>query len=167
METVTTDKFNTLLTYIEKVLTVISWSVTLFITFMIVIDVFLRSTLNKPLPASWEISEVIMPYIVFCALAMALNEGAHVKVSIVTNLLPARGKYLCAIFSNLFAICICVPFAYYSWLRFWHSFLIREEILAAIKIPWWLGKFAMPIGLAAFCARYTYRLVRVAARPPQ
>ena len=97
MEIEATDKFNTVLTYIEKVLTFISWFVTLFITFMIVIDVFLRFVFNNPLPASWEISEVIMPYIVFCALAMALREGAHVKVSIVTNLLPAKGKYVCSI----------------------------------------------------------------------
>jgi len=156
------NRVNALLDYIENVLTVISWCVTLFITFMIVIDVFLRFAFNKPLPASWEISEVIIPYIVFFALAKALTEGAHVKVSIITNLLPPKAQVACAFFSNLFSLCICVPFTYWSWLRFWDSFVIREEILAAIKIPWWLGKVAMPIGLGVFCARYAYSLVKVA-----
>ncbi len=62
---------------IDKVMVVISWAVTLFITFMIVIDVFLRFLFNKPLPASWEISEVVMPYIVFFALSQALAVGAR------------------------------------------------------------------------------------------
>lgn len=138
----------------ERVMVAISWGVTLFITFMVVIDVFLRYFFNKPLPASWEISEVIMPYIVFFALSRALVVGAHVKVTIITNLLSERKQRILEKVSLLICIIMCLPLTWWSWLRFIDSFRIREEILAAIRIPWWVGKFAMPMGLAIFALRY-------------
>jgi C4-dicarboxylate transporter DctQ subunit len=146
---------------IEKVMVVISWAVTLFITFMIVIDVFLRFAFNKPLPASWEISEVVMPYIVFFALSRALAVGAHVQVTIVTTLFNRKGQRVCEIIATLICIIVCVPLTYWSWLHFWSAYRIGEEILAAIKIPWWLGKFAMPIGLGTFTLRYLFNLVNL------
>jgi TRAP-type C4-dicarboxylate transport system permease small subunit len=161
------NRLNIVLEKIEKGMTVVSWSVTLFITFMIVIDVFLRFIFNKPLPASWEISEVIMPYIVFFALARALSVGAHVQVTIVTNLLSNKGQVACNVFANLFSFCVCALCTYWSWLRFWESFSIREEILAAIPIPWWAGKFAMPVGMGIFCLQYLLNLAMNVMSPKE
>jgi TRAP-type C4-dicarboxylate transport system permease small subunit len=146
---------------IDKVMVVISWAVTLFITFMIVIDVFLRFLFNKPLPASWEISEVVMPYIIFFALSQALAVGAHVQVTIITNLFGPKGRRVCEIIATLICLIVCVPLTYWSWLHFWSSYRIGEEILAAIWIPWWLGKFAMPVGLGAFTLRYFLNLLNL------
>jgi C4-dicarboxylate transporter DctQ subunit len=146
---------------IEKVMVVISWAVTLFITFMIVIDVFLRFAFNAPLPASWEISEVVMPYIVFFALSAALAVGAHVQVTIVTNLFGPKGRRIFEIIATVISLMVCVPVTYWSWLHFWSAYRIGEEILAAIRIPWWLGKFAMPIGLGTFTLRYLLNLVNL------
>jgi C4-dicarboxylate transporter DctQ subunit len=151
---------------IEKVMVVISWAVTLFITFMIVIDVVLRFAFNKPLPASWEISEVVMPYIVFFALSAALAVGAHVQVTIVTNLFGIKGRRVLEIIATLICLTVCVPLTYWSWLHFWSAFRIGEEILAAIRIPWWLGKFAMPIGLGTFTLRYFLNLINLLVADP-
>ena len=144
---------------IEKYQTIIAWIAALFITFMIVIDVFLRFVFNAPLPATWEMSEVVMPYIVFFAFSITLATDGHVRVTMFMELLPEKARFWCDVFRIAVSIGMCLLFTYYSWLRFWEAFLIKEEILAAIYIPWFVGKFAMPIGMATISIRYILQLV--------
>jgi len=143
----------------EKYLMFVSWFATIFITIMIIIDVFLRFFFNKPLPATWEMSEVVMPYIVLFALAYTLTKDVHVRMYLVTNLLPPKARFGCEIFSNVISIGFCLMMTYWSWLFFWESYIIGEDMLAAIKIPWWLGKFAMPVGMATFSVRFIFKLL--------
>ena len=147
----------------EKALTDISWIVCLFVTLLVVTDIFLRFFLNRPLPATWEMSEICMPFIVFFPFAYASTIDVHVRVSLIKDRMPPKVRSGFEITGDALSFLICAMLAYWSWLRFWESFMIREEILAAIKLPWWVGKFAMPIGLGMFSLRYLLRMFRRAA----
>jgi hypothetical protein len=48
--------------------------------------------------------------------------------------------------------------AYMSGLNFWESFAINETMLAAIKLYWWIGKLAMPLGTAMIAIECAYQL---------
>jgi len=144
---------------IEKFLIVISWSTTLGIMFLTVIDVLMRYFFNLPFPATWEMSEVLMPYIVVFGFAYTLTIKAHVRVTLVVDRLSIRVRDLLLRFTNAVSLGVCILFTWFSWLKFWKSFLLNEEILAAIRIPWWIGKFALPVGMAAFGARYFFNLI--------
>lgn len=139
---------------IEKGLTDCSWVVCIFVTLMIVVDIFLRFFFNQPLPASWEISEILMPYIVFFPFAYTATINAHVRVSLIRDRMPERVRLGFDLLSYGICSLMCAFMTYWSWLRFVESFATREEILAAIKLPWWFGKLAMPIGFGMFALRY-------------
>lgn len=149
---------------VEKILTNISWMVCLFVTLMIVIDVFLRFVFNHPLPATWEISEISMPFIVFLPFAYTLTIDAHVRVSLVKDRVPPKVRLGFEIFTHAISFMMCAMLTYWSWLRFWESFMISEEILAAIRLPWWLGKMAMPIGMGFFAIRYLILIFNLTSR---
>ena len=144
---------------IEKVLVVISWSTTLGIMLLTVIDVVMRFLFNLPFPATWEMSEVLMPYIVVFGFAYTLTIDSHVRVTLVVQRLPKKTQAVLYRFTTLVSLGVCLLFTWFSWIKFWKSFLINEEILAAIRIPWWIGKFALPIGMAAFGVRYFFNLI--------
>lgn len=144
---------------IEKLLTIVSWVVTLMVTVMIVVDIASRSLFDRPLPASWEICEMMMPWIVFLPFAYTLTIDGHVKVSMVTDHLPVGGRRFMLIVSELICLIICGLITYFSWVHFRESFAIREEMLAAIPLPWWLGKMAMPIGMFFFTLRYLFLFI--------
>ena len=144
---------------IEELQIICSWMTTVLVTLMIVVDIFLRFVFNHPLPASWEISEVVMPYLVIFGFAHALTKNFHVRVSLITDHLPRKASFACSALANVSSFIMCMMLTYWSWLRFWESFLIREEILAAISIPWWVGKLAMPIAFATLGARYLMNFV--------
>jgi TRAP-type C4-dicarboxylate transport system permease small subunit len=147
----------------EKALTDISWIVCLFVTLLVVTDIFLRFFLNRPLPATWEMSEICMPWIVFFPFAYASTTDVHVRVSLIKDRMSPKVRSGFEITGDALSFLICAMLTYWSWLRFWESFMIREEILAAVKLPWWVGKFAMPIGLGMFSLRYLLRMFLHAA----
>ena len=105
------------------------------VTLMIVIDVALRAILNQPLPAAWEASEVLMPFIVFLPFAYTLKIGAHVRVTLITDRLPKRVDHYLGIFTDLLSLLVCTLMTYYSGIRAWESLVINEEILAAVTNP--------------------------------
>jgi TRAP-type C4-dicarboxylate transport system permease small subunit len=154
------EKADKIFANIEQFLVIISWSTTLAIMLLTVVDVLMRFLFNLPFPATWEMSEVIMPYIVVFGFAYTLTIKSHVRVTLVVDRLSVKMRAILLRFTNLISLGVCLLFAYFSWIKFWKSFLINEEILAAIRIPWWIGKFALPIGMAAFGVRYFFNLIK-------
>jgi len=142
---------------LEKILTVISWSATLFITFITMTDVVLRFFFDNPLPATWEISQIFMPYVVFFAFAETLYRDAHVRVSILTDRFSLINRRRFSVVTGFLTFLFCALITYTSAIRFWKSFITDEEILAAIYVPWWIGKFAMPVGMGSLALRYFLR----------
>ena len=142
----------------------ISWAALVFVTFMVVIDVSGRFFFNRPLPASPEISELLLPYIVFPCVAYALSIGSHIRVTMLTSLLPQRVQLSCEIIASIVGAVIFGIMAYQGWSIFWKSFLIKEEMQAAIALPWWLSKFIFPVGAAMFCLQFLVQLVIAASK---
>jgi TRAP-type C4-dicarboxylate transport system permease small subunit len=147
-------KFDMVFRKIEKFFSAISWIVALLVSALIVVDVSLRAVFDKPLPATWEISEVMMPLIVFLSFAYTLAIDAHVKVTLFRDRMPPKVQAAAEIFSYAISFVICAMITYESALYFWESFVINEEMLAAIRIPWWVGKAAMPLGFGLFAIRF-------------
>lgn len=150
---------------LEKVLIIITWVVFALLTLMIVVDVFSRNAFNAPIPASAEATELFMPYIVFLPLAYTLITGQHVRVSIVMERLPSSARRYCEIFANLIGFSFFVMLTWWSSMHFWESFIVREEMLAIIKLPWWVGKFALPVGAFVIAVEFLAELVMAFIKP--
>jgi TRAP-type C4-dicarboxylate transport system permease small subunit len=162
---VTFEGFDATLQRVEKGMTDLAWVVCIFVTLMIVTDILLRFLFNHPLPASWEISEISMPYIAFFPFAYTSTIDQHIRVSIIKDLMSPRIQRKFEMVANLFCFVVCLMLVYWSWLRFWDSYMIREEILAAIQLPWWVGKFAMPVGMGMFAVRYLMQFIHNCTHP--
>jgi TRAP-type C4-dicarboxylate transport system permease small subunit len=105
-------------------------------------------------------SEVLMPYIVVFGFAFTLSINSHVRTTIILDLLPVRAQKAITIFMYFLSCCTCMWLVWFSWIKFWRSFMINEEMMAAIRIPWWIGKFALPVGMAVFGIRYLIIIIK-------
>lgn len=153
------EKVHRLEKIVETVLTVISSVVTISLTLMIVVDVTGRYFFNSPLPATWEIGEICMPYIVFLPFAYALTRGNHVQVGLVKNMFSPRIQRIFGIITDVISLAMCIAVTYWAWLRFWESYQLGEEMLAAVEILWWWGKISMPIGMGLFTISFLFQLI--------
>jgi len=140
--------------YIDNVLNLLTGIALVFLTFMIVYDVFSRFAFNAPLPATVEVSELLMAYIVFLTLGYTLSQGLHIRVTVLFEYIPKGAKVYFDLLAAVLGACFCAMVTYYAWDFFMHSFEIREEMLAVIKLPWYVGKFAMPLGFLFFTIHY-------------
>lgn len=130
-----------------------------WIILMLVTDLSGRFFFNRPLPASVEISDIIMPWLVFPAFAYTLAIGGHIRVSLLVKQFSERWQLWCEIFACVIGLALLVPVTYIGYIMFWKSWIIKEQLLAAIPVPWYMGKVIFPIGLTFFCIQYVICLM--------
>lgn len=143
---------------VVKPLIYVSWAALLFTVAMVVTDVSGRFFFNQPLPASVEMTELLMPWVVWPCMAFTLFAGGHVRVSLVTMRMPWKVRLGCEVFAFLIGAAFFAAVFYPSWMRFWDSWIAREFMLAAISLPWYVGKFIYPIGVVLFCLQFLIHL---------
>ena len=125
-----------------------------WVILMLVTDLSGRFFFNRPLPASVEICDIVMPWIVFPAFAYTLALGGHIRVSLLVKRFSRRWQLWCKIFACVCGLALLVPVTYVGYIMFWESWIIKEAILAAVFVPWYAGKIIFPIGLTFFCIQY-------------
>ena len=158
-------KVENILQKLRLALVVLSGAALISMVLMITLDVFLRFVFNAPLPASLEMSQLFEPHVVFLPMAFALATGSHVRVSLFTQHFRGRARYFAEIFAYAVATIFFGLFFYWGWLHFWASFKINEIMLASIKLYWWTGKLAMPLGLSLMTIECLYQMVVIISRP--
>lgn len=147
-----------LLNQLDKGLISITGFALVALALMIFVDVCMRFIFNCPLPASAEATELAMPYITFGTLAYTLALGKHIRISAVVDHVPNKLKMVCEILTCVIGIFFCGLMTLGGWNFFWESFIIRENMLAIVKLPWWVGKFIMPVGFFLMMLRFIYNL---------
>ncbi len=159
------EKTEEILKKLRLSLVVLSGAALIGMVLMITLDVFLRFVFNAPLPATLEMSQLFEPHVVFLPMAFALATGSHVRVSLITQHFRGRFRKVVEIFDFAVALVFFACFTYWGWLHFWASFKINEIMLASIKLYWWTGKLAMPLGLALITVECLYQMVLIVSRP--
>jgi TRAP-type mannitol/chloroaromatic compound transport system permease small subunit len=109
-------------------------------------------------------SQLFEPHVVFLPMAFALATGSHVRVSLFTQHFRGRTRKWVEIFDFSIAMVFFGLFFYWGWLHFWASFKINEVMLASIKLYWWTGKLAMPLGLFLITIECLYQVIVIISR---
>lgn len=112
-----------------------------------VVDVAMRNFVGQPIKGVFEISQQMMAYVVFMGLAHTLRRGGHVRVTIALERSPNKLRTTMELLASLAGMLLCVVLVRGGWSMFRSSWITREIMPAAIGIPYWTAKFAMPIGL--------------------
>lgn len=148
-----------ILNIIDRGLIFITGACLIVLTLLIFFDVFLRYLLNSPLPATTEISELIMPYIGLSVLSYALYTSSHIRITFLTDKTSGKVKTTFDLACNLSGLIFSAFVTWGSWKFFYGSFVIREEMLSVIKLPYYLGKFSMPLGFGIFTLRFLCHVI--------
>ncbi len=111
-------------------------------------DVAMQALFDRPLRGTSEIvSELYMPFIVFCALAVVQRRKEEIRVDIICMVLPASVAALLDRAVQIVVTATAFWLAWYTGEQAIDAFRINERIeLATTAIPSWPGKAILPAG---------------------
>lgn len=70
-------------------------------------EVIARYVFNKPTLYSVEISEYLLIFVAFMAAGWVLQEDKHVRMQAFVHLMPAKVRYVFALFTSTIVLCFC------------------------------------------------------------
>ena len=79
------------------------------------LDVFLRYVFSRPMPGMHEVTEMLMPVVVFSSIAYAQWAGCHVVMDVITDRLSPERKLLFESVTGLWSVIICALCVYASF----------------------------------------------------
>lgn len=134
---------------VEKGTTLLSAVFILIMVCLIAIDVAGRYLLNSPIRGSYEIVEnFLMIFLVYFGLAYAYREGAHIRITSLTAMLPPKAKtgvgYFVQAFSLLYIALLFVGSAKTNLLGKLKETL---DISTSLTLPLWPSYAVMSGGL--------------------
>lgn len=157
--------------FLSRALGIVAVVVIIVMMVATVADVSRRYFAGSPIPGVTEAGEVLMVMAVFFGIAYTESRGAHVRVTLVLEMLPPR---VAAIINSLAMLLVLVLLAWMVWVtagRALEALEVNEVRFGLVKIPVWPGRIAIAVGLAAYFFEAIPRLydsVRQAfAREPQ
>ncbi len=97
----------------------------------------------------------------FLAFANALNRGAHIRVSILLNAVPARMRWALEVWCFGLAAAIAWYFTYYAyWFTYW-SWKFNEVSQSQDATPLWIPQSVMVLGGGILALALTDHLLHV------
>ena len=109
-------------------------------------EVIMRYLFNQPTIWVHEASYLLFGMQYLLAGAFTLLHGGHVRVDVVYNLLPARGRVGMDIFTSMFFFLFALALALTSYTFFIGSFGMDERTIETWEVQYWPVKGVMLLG---------------------
>jgi TRAP-type C4-dicarboxylate transport system permease small subunit len=154
-------KFGKAINVINKSFFYISIGILAVAGTIISLDVFLRFAFKNPIPAATELTILLIPHIAIFPFAYTLVRGQHVRITLLTGRFHLKLRVMTEAMVYVVEVFFFSILFWYSWLAFWESFMIGEIMPAVIRLPWWAGKLAMPIGTLLIAAQCIFSFIEI------
>ena len=134
------------------------------VMFLTVADVFGRRFLNKPVTASYEISEMLLVIVIFSTIAYCQLLRGHVAIDLLISRLRQKTQ---AVINSLVYIIFLVTFGILSWQLYIYAIEVmgKNWVTGTILLPIYPFAFIAAIGCTLLCLvvfmHLTMYLVRV------
>lgn len=105
--------------------------------------------------------------VIFLGLAPALKSGAHIRVMLILNNLPARAAWISELFSYFVATGLAIYFAYWAVDFAYDSYRFSDVSTGLVKTPMWFPHSVMGLGLIFFVLALLDEMFAVFLKSPE
>ena len=114
-------------------------------TVIILIQIFFRFVVYRPVPWSEEAARYLMIWMGMLGSVIALRKGRHIGVTALVDILPAKVSFAVGIFVRVSMAGLLGIIAYYG---FKLAVFNYSQLSAAMEIPMMIPYMAIPVGSA-------------------
>lgn len=94
--------------YLSRCIEWIVITIAAVVVAMVSVEVLLRYVFGQTLYVTEELTRYLMVWLVFLGTALAVRDGSHIHITLLTNRLSARSRYLCKLITHLLVTVFCV-----------------------------------------------------------
>lgn len=132
---------------IERALSLVSAAMIMFAMLLVSAEVISRKFFNTPIPGQLELGELLLPPIIFLAIAYTQSTGGHVRMTVVIDLLSPALRHAAEIFVKLLAIAVYAVLCYYSAKFAWRTWTFHDVTMSPPYLLIWPSAIMVPIGM--------------------
>jgi len=116
-------------------------------------DVVGRYFFNHPIAGTTELVKTGLIGIVFLGVAYTLQQGRHIRTTVVLDRLSRKPRSFFKMFGSLLGVLIFSLLCVYSWYGAWDSWLVREFDGTQLKVPVYPSRFIVVLGSGLFAVQ--------------
>ncbi|HEY4717351.1 MAG TPA: TRAP transporter small permease [bacterium] len=146
--------FDSLIERIETWFIIVVIIMMIFISFL---QVVLRNIFSTGISGTEELLRHIVFWTGLVAGSLLTRENRHIKIDILSKMMPARMEQVTAIIINLVSLCICVMLLLAS-IRF-ISVEMQFQERSPLPVPIWSLQLILPIGFFMISLRFFLKLI--------
>ena len=123
-------------------------------------DVIARYVFNSPTMWADEMASYLLIAIVFLGLAENIRADGHIRIDVVTNLVPPGPRRFLEVLTYAVGVVFSAMLLAGTWTRF-HNFWVRNTLSdSPLMTPMWIAMVPVLIGAAIFAVTVVWGLVR-------
>lgn len=120
------------------------------IVILIAIEIFIRTFFNISTLIADEYSAYFFVGVVLLGLAYALQDGAHIRITLVTSRLGEKAEIILGLIVILFAVVLCSYALYHSVLMVYDAYTLEMTADTIAETPIFIPQTFIPLGLFLF-----------------
>jgi TRAP-type C4-dicarboxylate transport system permease small subunit len=132
---------------IENALSLVSATLILLTMLLVSAEVISRKFFNTPIPGQLELGELLMPPIIFLAIAYTQSTGGHVRMTIVIDHMPPAWGHVTEIVVKLLAIAVYAVLCFYSAKYAYRTWQYHDVTMSPPYFLIWPSAVMVPIGI--------------------
>jgi TRAP-type C4-dicarboxylate transport system permease small subunit len=132
---------------IENALSLVSAAMILFAMLLVSAEVISRKFFNFPIPGQLELGELLMPPIIFLAIAYTQSTGGHVRMNVVIDHLPPALRHATEIAVKVLAIAVYAVLCFYSAKYAYRTWQFHDVTMSPPYFLIWPSAAIVPIGI--------------------
>ena len=101
---------------------------------------------SRPIPAAFEFRATMMVVTVFLATALGQARRNHIRVEVLTNMLPRSLQRVTSFIQHTLSAAFWVLIALYGWKSGLHSVSVGEYATGLINFPIWPARLVLGFG---------------------
>ena len=116
---------------------------------------------HTTLPGGIEIATFCLVAASFLALAHTFRHNVHIRITVLTQCLPARLVRPVEMFALFVAGIISFWLTYQTGNMTWEAFLFNDQSDGMLSIPLWIPELSMTLGILLLAVSITEEFIRI------
>lgn len=129
--------------WIARILIYVATTAGILLTAFVALSAFMRYLVGSPFAFTEETVGLLFSAMVFLSLPYCSHAGTHIRVTLVTDHLPAAWQRRMALASTVFAVVFSLVYGYFAFDFAWTSLELNAKSDIG-RIPLWPWMMAMP-----------------------